>query len=241
MRIELQPAFVLHAKAYRDTSLIVDLLTPDYGRLAVVAKGARGRKGKSTKQQLTPFQPQLISCLGKGELKTLTAVEPAGVPLFLSGKNLYSALYLNELLMRLLLPMEPHPAIYDAYSRALGGLAEVSEAALEPLLRRFELLMLEELGYAPCFDTDAGSGEPMLAQQGYVFVAETGFVAADLSDSASPFLGEHLLAMSRLDFSDPGVRRAAKRFCRMALRALLGEKPLRSRELFAKPPGSGSI
>ncbi len=237
MRIELQPAFVLHSKAYRDTSLIVEFLTPDYGRLAVVAKGVRGRKGKSAKQQLTPFQPLVVSCLGNGELKTLTGAEPAGVPVFLSGKKLYSALYLNELLMRLLMPMDAHPEIHQAYSHALDDLVGRLEENLEPTLRSFEFQLLDALGYAPNFEIDAISGEEIVPESCYCFIPETGFALSppDTLPQQTIFRGADLLAMACLDFSGLDVRRAAKRFTRQALHPLLGNKPLKSRELFLAP------
>lgn len=242
MRVELQPAYVLHARDYRDTSLIVDLITPDYGRLAVVARGARGRKGKSgVKQLLAPFQPLLISFQGKGDLKTMTAVEPAATTRFLTGKLLYSALYLNELMIRLLLPMDSHPVLYDAYQKTINILADKSsnEVDLEPVLRQFELSLLEELGYGLCFDVDVETSLAIEGQSLYCYIPESGFICCDEPVNGQyqglVIKGEVLQAIAELDFSNIEVRRAAKQLTRLALTPLLGNKPLKSRELFRTP------
>lgn len=242
--VELQPAFVLHSRDYRDTSLIVDFLTPDYGRLSAVARGARGRKGRSSvKQLLAPFQALLISCQGKGELKTLTGIEAAGAPVFLNGNILYSGFYINELLMRLLLPMDAHPAIYAAYQRALAELtalnsvgADTADLPLEPVLREFELALLEALGYGLEFCVDGESGAPIARDSLYYFAPESGFICCDgdIYRQRQPgvFSGELLYRIGQREFSTIEVRRAAKQLLRLALKPLLGTKPLKSRELF---------
>ena len=241
--VELQPAFVLHSRDYRDTSLIVDLLTPDYGRISVVARGARGRKGRSSiKQLLAPFQALLISCQGKGELKTLTGIEAAGAPVFLHGNILYSGFYINELLMRLLLPMDAHPTIYAAYQQALAGLtvlnrkqADAADLPLEPVLRQFELTLLEALGYGLEFSVDGETGAPIAEESLYYLVPDTGFVCCDgdiyRQRQLAVFSGGLLHRIGRREFSDVDVRRAAKLLLREALKPLLGVKPLKSREL----------
>ena len=231
MRVELQPAFVLHARAYRDTSLIVDLLTLEHGRVGVVARGARSRKG-GMRQKLSPFQPLLVNFQGRGELKTLTAAELAAVPVFLTGKNLYSALYINELLMRLLMPMEPQAAVYAHYQLAIAELCGEGDD-VEPSLRRFEFKLLEQLGYGLDFSADAGSGAVLEPAGHYRYVNETGFLAS--ADMPGHFSGAVLRALNESDFSDPAVRRAAKHLSRAAFKPLLGSKPLKSRELFRAP------
>jgi len=238
MRIELQSAWVLHTRPYRDTSLIVDLLTRDHGRVSVIAKGVRksGRSQKNNqRQKLNPFIPLLVSCQGRSELKTLTGIETHGHGELLGGKVLFSALYLNELLIRLLPPMDAHPQVFDHYQQVLRELGQCSQHAdvdeqylLECILRRFEFNFLHELGYGIDFQHDCTSGKKILAEHSYSFYPDRGFVLS--REPAIP--GVHLLALADDTFNSAEVRRTAKYLSRAALKVLLGGKPLKSREFF---------
>ncbi len=149
-------AYMLHAAAWRETSLIVQIFSRDYGNVAMVAKGAK-RPYSVLRPVLAAFQPLMVSWSGTGEVKTLTRADLAGLrPL--SGRSLMSAWYMNELVMRLLAREDPHPGLYDAYDAALLALAEGAQAA--SALRRFEWILLEETGYGlegdiPNFDDPA--------------------------------------------------------------------------------------
>ena len=138
-RVDRQPAFVLHRRAYREGSLLLDVLTRDFGRIALVARAARASK-KGQGSLLQPFQALLVSWSGKGELKTLVSVERSQMLPLVTGERLYSALYLNELLVRSLAPADPHLPVFEAYESLLPGLAEDPDH--EPLLRNFELKLL---------------------------------------------------------------------------------------------------
>lgn len=238
MRIELQSAWVLHTRPYRDTSLIADLLTRDHGRVSVIAKGVRksGRSQKNNqRQRLNPFIPLLVSCQGRNELKTLTGIETQGHAEFLGGKVLFSALYLNELLIRLLPAMDAHPQVFDHYQQVLRELGQCNQHAdvdehnlLECILRRFEFNFLHELGYGIDFRYDCQSGAKISAEHSYNFYPDRGFVL-----SHKPAIsGQHLLALAEDVFNSADVRRTAKYLTRTALQVLLGDKPLKSRELF---------
>jgi len=147
---------MLHASAWRETSLIVQMFSRDHGNLAMVAKGAK-RPYSALRPVLAAFQPLIVSWTGAGEVKTLTRAELAGIrPL--GGRSLMSAWYMNELLLRLLPREDPHPRLYDAYDAALQALGEGAQAA--SALRRFEWILLEETGYGlegelPPFDEPA--------------------------------------------------------------------------------------
>ena len=119
MRVALQPAYVLHSRPYRDSSALVEMFTAEHGRLSLVARGARnrGRKG-SLSSLLQPFIPLLISFSGRAELKTLGKLEAAGGGRTLRGERLYSGLYMNELLVRLLHRQDAHPRLFAAYGEA---------------------------------------------------------------------------------------------------------------------------
>lgn len=230
-----QPAWLLHSRPFRDTSLLLDFLTRDSGRISALARGARkaGKGGKSG--LLQPFTPLQVALAGRHDLKTLSAVDALGPALVLRGERLFSGLYLNELLVRLLQGHDADAELYAAYEDSLQALWQGAEE-VEPVLRRFELRLLEALGYGVDFTQDAESGEALRADGWYYFHPESGFTAV-ADPGAAPGLhyceGALLLRIAAQDFSDAAVRRLAKRLLRSMLRQLLGERPLQSRLLFS--------
>lgn len=234
MRVELQPAYILHTRPYRNTSLLVDFLTPEYGRVAGVAKGIRA-SSKAARQKRAlyqPFTPLLVGWGGKSELKSLTHVEGERAPLVFSGKKLFSALYINELLCRLLKQQEESLPLFALYQLTLHELLEQED--IEIVLRRFELGLLDVLGYGIALDVDSETGQAVEVGRDYRYYAEQGFRAVtgvSEATTAELFTGDDLLALQRGDYSLE-VRRMAKRLCRLALGLQLGDKPLKSRELF---------
>lgn len=228
-RTERQPAFLLHRRAYRETSFILELFTREHGRLAAVARGGRGARGPAWQ----PFQPLSVSWSGRSEMKTLGSVEAAS-PVALAGERLYCGLYLNELLMRLLPPHDAHPPLFDAYARLL---AELVHGDIELLLRRFELMLLRELGYGLELDREEGTGAVLEPAARYVFSPDAGLRRADERELKGVFTGSVLEAIAREDFSETETRRQAKQLLRQALAPLLGDKPLRSREYFVQRGG----
>jgi DNA repair protein RecO (recombination protein O) len=229
----VEAAFVLHTRPWRETSLLVELFTAEHGRIGVVARGARrGRRGSST--PLRPFVALRCLWRGRGELRTLGAVEPER-PFALVGDALFAGLYLNELLVRLLQREDAHPELFLAYARAVAALAGPAPA-LEPVLRRFEFGLLEELGYGFPLELDA-AGRPVRADAHYRFEAEAGLVpvegVAEEGAAWRSFPGAALLALAAGDFDDPLTRRVAKRLAREALAPHLGARPLHARALFS--------
>lgn len=217
------PAFVLHSRPYRETSALVDFFTPQ-GRLSGVLRGARSKRGSLGR----PFLLLEADWKGGGELKTIIRLDAAGIPLLLAGTALFSALYLNELLVRLLPVEDPHPLLFARYLATLNALA--AGEAIEPLLRGFEWQLLEELGYGFPLDC-AGDGQPLQAQASYRLHPDSGFERVEQLQPGL-FRGQDLLAISRGDWACPGSLAAAKRLMRQALAAHLGGRPLVSRELF---------
>jgi DNA repair protein RecO (recombination protein O) len=222
---ELVPAYVLHARKYRDTSLILELFTESEGRVAAVQRGARGKKKTGTVQ---PFTPLLVSYLGKGELKTVVKVD-AGAMHHLVGDRLLLGMYANELLVRLLGKFEKAPGLFLAYQQLLLSLVGADDYQVQ--LRQFELRLLNDLGYGISFGTDAGTGDFVAPDRYYRFVPDEGFIEL-ASKTDSSFYGAHLLAIEDGDFSSDDVEIAAKKVLRLALARLLGDRPLKSRELF---------
>lgn len=230
MRVEAESAYVLHSRPYRENSLLVDLLTRRHGRVRVVARSARRQKGAT---RLSAFIPFAVSWGGRSDLKTLHHVEPeiAAKPLW--GERLFTGIYLNELLLRLLPEHDPHELLYDHYQSLIRDLAEIENPEMR--LRVFEFMLLKELGYGLVLDMDAESGEPVVPSGEYLFDAEMGVTRhfeRRIASAQCVFSGAHLLAIAADDYDLADVRRSAKRLARLALQPHLGNQPLRSRELF---------
>ena len=232
MRVALQPAYILHSRPYRDSSVILEVFTAEQGRLSLVARGARRKsRGGSNAALLQPFIPLLLSFSGRSEMKTLTQVESAGRPLSLTGECLFSGLYVNELLVRLLHRHDPHPALFAAYSEALQALA--SGAVIDPVLRRFEFRLLDDLGYSFDLGADGRTGERVQADAWYHYHPDHGLVEREgVADPGRPaYAGRELMLLARGEYAGE-ARLAAKRLVRQALASHLGEAPLKSRDLF---------
>ncbi|WP_298595870.1 DNA repair protein RecO [Zoogloea sp.] len=231
-RIDQQPGFVLHSYPYRETSLIVEVFSRDHGRVGLVAKGAR-RPMSQLRGVLMAFQPLFIDWSGGGEMKTLVRAEWQGGQPLLGGQALLCAYYLNELLMRLLPREDPHPALYRAYGEALRALA--AGEGQEVILRRFELALLQELGYGLQLDSDA-DGEPVRPELRYVYIIERGAVPLGDHgiDDASVVTGRVLLDMARGDFREAETLAGAKALMRRLIQHYLGGQVLQSRRVFTE-------
>lgn len=230
-KIDRQPAYILHARPYRETSLLLEVLTPEHGRLGLVARGAR-RPRAELRGLLLPFQPLRLSWFGKNEVRTLHAADWQGGVRQLSGRALICGFYLNELLMRLVAREDPQPAIWRVYDHAVRSLAQGDPAAA--LLRTFELDLIRGLGYAPELEHD-DDGAPIVAD--HYYVCRPGHPPA-LDRGTDPAAGQallggaSLLAMQRGDFSAELTRREARALLRLILEDLMGpEARLATREL----------
>ncbi|MCG9785736.1 DNA repair protein RecO [Vibrio mediterranei] len=224
----LQRCFVLHRRPYSESSLILDVFSEEYGRVTLLSKGARSKRS-NLKGALQPFTPLLLKWSGGGSMKTLRQAEAISLGLPLSGINLYSAMYVNELIARVLASEIPFPALFHDYLQTLTELAHNTNP--EPALRRFELALLSAMGYGVDFLHCAGTGEPIDPTMTYRYREQKGFIASVRKDNLT-FLGEELIAISERRFNSKTQLQAAKRFTRIALKPYLGGKPLKSRELF---------
>lgn len=234
LRIEGEPAFLLHARAYRETSLLLDALSPQYGRIGLVARGVRGPRAASRRALLQPFQPLHLSWQQRGELGQLRSFEAAGAPLSLGGEGLLAGFYLNELCLKLLPRAEAQPALFLRYARALAA-AEAGQG-LAWALRCFERELLAACGYGLEIAAVAEG------QGGYYrYEPEQGLRRAAESDPEA--LGaDALLALSGEAEPDPRLQAPIRRLLRRQLDRLLGGQALRSRQLLrdfrAEPPSS---
>lgn len=236
--LEKQSAWLLHSRPFRDTSVLLDFLTPEHGRIGAIARGARGPRSKH-RALLQPFQPLTISLSGRTELLNLRDVEAAGPGLVLTGERLFSALYVNELMTRLLRGHESEATLFSLYSSVLAGLTTATE--LEPLLRDFELRVLDALGFGLQFSHEAETGELLAADDWYYLHQDTGFVRQrslqepQLDAAQHLYPGHELHKIALRDFSDGNTRACAKRLLRQVLQHHMSERPLTSRELFMEP------
>ena len=231
-RVDGAPCFVLHLRPYRDTSALVDLFSLEHGRFTCVAKGLRG-SGRSRQQwraALQVFNLVSLSWQGKNELKSLLDVQQQQ-SFALKGRAIFCGFYINELLERLLYPLDPHSDVFLNYTHCISQLAEGAD--LEPTLRHFEFGLLESLGYGINFSFCSQSQEPIDSNSFYHFEVGEGLVPVSENSAGVVFSGSDLLCLAADDFSRETTLQAAKKLSRLALNALLGDKPLRSRALFA--------
>ncbi|AMO56949.1 hypothetical protein GZ77_01575 [Endozoicomonas montiporae] len=229
---DLSAAWLLHSRPYKERSVIAELLVEDYGRLAMVVRGVRQAKSR-TAPLLQPFTRVLLSWRGRGELKTLSSIELSR-SVRLTGQPLYCGFYVNELIMRAVLPGQPMDGLSELYERVIERLH--NESSIEPVLRWFELELLELTGYLPDLEHDTKTGQAVQPDARYRLVPEQGLIRLneDMPLKADCFSGAALQAMSARTFTQSQWLPSFKRFTRLALQPLIGEKPLRSRELFTR-------
>ena len=230
---DAQPAYLLHSYPYRETSLVIETFTRNRGRVALVARGAR-RPRSALRGVLLAFQPLTISWSGRTELRTLHKAEWQGGLPQLKGDALLCGFYINELLLKLVARDDAHEALYDAYEQALHALAEGQ--LHDATLRRFELRLLKELGYAPSLDCEGHSGKPIEAASRYHYLIESGPVrsVSDGDGTAQNRLelsGQTLLDMARDEYKNPITLQQSKALMRMLINHYLGNQMLNTRQL----------
>ena len=207
---------MLHTYAYKETSLIVEAFTRAFGRVALLARGAR-RPRSAMRGVLLAFHPLRLGWSTSAELGNLISAEWAGALQPLAGKALMCGFYLNELVLRLLPRDDAHEALFDAYAEALSGL---STGAHAPVLRAFEKRLLAELGYAPMLEHEAASGAPIDPARRYVYEPERGPMPTRSSSSELTVSGQTLLDLAHDEYNRPETRDEA----RVLLRALIGQR-----------------
>ena len=226
MRIFLQPAFILHRRPYRNTSLLVEALTWEHGRVGLVARGVRTPRSR-LKGLLQPFVPLLLSWSGKGELLNLTAVEEAEKAIPIPPIRLFSGFYINELLLRLLQRHDPHAGLFKPYQQVLKALSTAANE--EAALRVFEKQLLKEIGYGLVLDSEVLTGAPIVANGVYRYILDRGPVAAEQAGPGIIISGKSLLALRHEVIQDPLVLRETKRLTRKAIELHLQGRPLKTR------------
>lgn len=227
-RIVNQPGFVLHSYPYKETSLIVDIFTRDYGRVALIAKGAK-RPHSALRGVLQTFQPLSITWSGKSELRTLHTAEWVGGLLPLEKSALLCGFYLNELLVKMLARDDPHPALFNHYVSTLNQLAHDESVSI--VLRKFERALLKEIGVLSDFTICTASKQPIDPLQFYVVDPEHGPRPAQSIDSWPPISGKTLLDIEREDYADVTTQLQSKFLMRALLTHHLGNASLNTRQI----------
>jgi DNA repair protein RecO (recombination protein O) len=226
MRVQAQPAFVLHARPWRETSLLVELLTRDHGRIAVVARGVQGQGAKRhpLRAALQPLQSLRVDFLPRGEMARLLQAEAVDAAPLLQGEALMAAFYVNELLLRLLPRQDPAQALFERYAelrQSLGG-----PGPLAWTLRRFERDLLELMGYGLPLDQDE-DGQRVDPAGRYRLDPELGPVR-DRAHAAGSTSGAALLALADDRLPPPAQLTELRSALRGVLQTHLGPQPLKS-------------
>lgn len=227
-RVQLQPAFVLHRRPYRETSWLLEVFSRDHGRVGLVARAARQARTRGGKV-LEPARELLLSWTQRGELGQLGQSECDSAATGLAGDQLFSVLYLNELLLRLITRHDPHPRLFGHYRDTLQALARFPGSAVP--LRRFEMQLLQELGYGLNLDRDS-EGQPIRADARYDYRIGQGACPLVGGAMELEISGAALLALRDDRLEETQSRREIRQLLRAALGAHIGQKPLQTPELF---------
>ena len=235
MRIAGEPAFVLHARPWRESSLLVEVLTPNHGRVGLVARGVRSARRQPLRAALQPLQQVRLEAVQQGELAQLRSAEALDAAPMLAGEAALAAFYVNELVLRLAPRNDPQHELFDAYATMRARLGDAAQP-LAWTLRRFEAALLDALGVGLDYANDADA-QPVDPAARYRLDPEQGprrllsdRGRADRSDAAT---GLALLALAADADDAPGVDDLAglRRALRPVLLHHLGGRPLRSWDL----------
>ena len=223
-----EPCFLLHARSFGDTSIIADVFTESSGKISIMAKGAKNHRSKFF-GHLLPFSALRIIVTGKSEMKTLTQIDSNFVSQSVKGPHdLYTYLYVNELMIRLLPKGLPNQELYDLYQKFV----ELARAdAISDLdLRVFELNLLDVLGYGINFDTDSMENSEFKEATLYSFIPEKGF---HRTNDANGFSAQEIRAIKNRALE--GIDKLKlKQLLQVAIGACLDGRELSSRDFFKK-------
>jgi DNA repair protein RecO (recombination protein O) len=233
MRVLAQPAIVLHARRWRESSLLLELFTHEHGRIGVVARGVQGPKRQPLRAALQPLQRIRVDYLQRGELAQLLQAEASGHATALAGDALLAGFYLSELALRLLPRNDAHPELFLRFATTLEELADTPSLAWT--LRRFERDLLDALGYALDLQHDA-SDAPLDANARYRIDPERGAlrVRENSTDHAGYIGGAALLALAQESTPPDALLREQRIALRMLIAHHLGARGLRSWGLLAE-------
>ncbi len=223
--------YLLHRRSFRETSLLLEIFSEEYGRIGAIARGAKSARGGMT-ATLQPFQLLDISWGGYGELKKVFKAElvEGGRPL--QGEMLIAGFYLNELMMHLLHRDDPHSELFQIYHTTIKQLSEGCED-LEWTLRQYEKQLMETIGYGLLLTHEAEHGEIVTSDQRYCYLLEQGPVKMKSHCVGIEISGKTLLHLDSGELPDDTVRKESKKLMRYLIASQTGNKTLNSRKLFS--------
>ncbi|MDC9714532.1 MAG: DNA repair protein RecO [Gammaproteobacteria bacterium] len=224
-KVDLTPAFLIHRRAFKDASLLLDFFTQEHGKIRLVGRGLR-----KSKTPLQMFQQMKISFSGKGELKTLTGWEADDQPRNLQGETLILGMYANELIARLLHEQDPHPELFEVYKQFIQQIVKLERQTGRWLLRLFENNLLSELGYGYDLEHDV-NGNEIEQNIYYEYQPQAGFSPSSLGKISGKLI-HYLLAEDMANIPNLEQLKVCRNLNRQRLDFLLGNKPLKSRSLF---------
>lgn len=230
MKVEFSPAYILHQRYFRETSRILDVITPQHGRISVVAKGTNNKRSQQGLYQI--YQPLYISWQGQGELYTLTSIEAASAPYLLIGDASLCGLYINELLVRLFPQNLAEPDLFSAYQEVLSRLALGDNS--QQALRVFEKELLTVIGYGLVLDQQAETGQEISDNDDYFYQPDAGLFPWTTDSPYPRISGRSLRHLMNGSEFDQNSLNEIKKMMRSVIHFYLGGKALRSRELFSQ-------
>lgn len=230
MKVVHTPCYILHRRDYRESSLILEILSREHGRVNLIAKGAkRNKKQQGISYNL--YQEYLMSWVSKSELGTLIDVELATIMTSMSPKQMMTGFYINEIILRLLHKHESHPELFDSYNKTIRELTDNNTDSV--LIRYFEKILLQSLGYGVIFDQDLNTGNAIHAEDNYYYKLDFGPTSNSQDSRAGvPVSGRTLIGLNNETLTDTKNKNEAKVLLRSLLNQYLGDKPLASRTLY---------
>lgn len=230
MKIEFTPCYILHSRDYRESSLILEIFSREFGRVSLVAKGAkRNKKRQAINYNL--YQKYHISWVSKSELGTLVDIDLANLMKSLKPGQIMTGFYMNEIILRLLHKHESHTELFDSYDTTISKL--LIDEPEQILLRYFEKTLLQSLGYGVVLDHDVQTGEAIIAEEDYFYVFDFGpSIETRNVRPGIKISGKTLLELNTETLLDPENINEAKMLFRSILNQYLGDKPLASRQLY---------
>lgn len=240
MNVEQQHAYLIHSRKYTDSRILVEFVTEEYGRISGVLRQSGKSSGKSKNHKVQAFTPYVLSWKGNASLKTITQVESLAAPFCLSAENLFCGMYLNEVLLRALPQDDECRGVFELYARSLKRISELNYHSevrcIEQVLREFEFGLLNEMGFGIDFYFDAQQSEIGLSEEAnYIFSPNEGFVLCDNENIVSRqtlYSSSVIIALREKQYNKDALR-YAKALSRHALSSVIGDKPIKARELFS--------
>ncbi len=227
-RVYLQNSFIVHRRPYRETSVLLDVFSSEYGKISLIAKGVRQQKSRMA-GILQPFKLLRLSWSGRSDLQLLTGAELVMPDIDLKGKPLFCGFYLNELINLFLHRHDPHPELFAFYSATLLTLAECN--GVEKALRYFELTLMDQVGYGLQLEYEVGTGAKINASDLYRYVIGQGPILT--SSKVDTIHGVTLIELRQRNLQNQTALVEAKRLMRKVIDFHLNGKLLNSRSLFS--------